>query len=358
MPANIQFFDADGFTTITLEDLPDVFAGANTTPRKVGFRSISDRVLSNVAISIGTVPGNDGASLLRLADDASSPYPSLSSPWGFAAALGSAGAGGVWGATGVYGYKLTALNAVGETVSAAEVTANVDDTTKKVTLTWTQTPGATGYKVYRTATAGTYGATTLRTTIGSGATVTFLDDGSAPAAGTPPSANTTGGWIATPSLSAPGAGGLWGATGVRYWRVIAYDGTGVEIANSTEASINVDDTTKTVTLAWPAVASAGSFKVFRSTASGLYSTPALRATLASGSTSYIDDGDALTAGGLTTAISYGVPPALGSFGTGALTTGSSLAIGQEVLFWLTRVIPAGTPEVGNPRQANIEVQET
>ncbi len=358
MAANVQFFDADGFTTITLEDLADVLAGANTTPRKAGFRSISDRPLSSVTIAIGTVVGNDGAAQLRLGQDASSSYPSVSAPWTFAAALGAAGAGGVWGALGVYGYKITALTALGESAPASEVTVNVDVATKKVTLTWVQTPLGTGYKIYRSATAGTYGATTLLTTIGSGATITFLDDGSATGAGTPPSANTTGGWIATPTLSAPAAGGLWGAIGVRFWRVVAYDGTGIEIANTLEATIDVDDTSKTVTLTWPAVATAGSFKVFRSTASGIYTTPALRATLASGSTNYVDNGDALVAGTVTTPISYGVPPALGSFGAGALTTGSSLAIGQEVLFWMTRIVPLGTPELGNPRQANIEVQET
>jgi hypothetical protein len=65
--------------------------------------------------------------------------------------------------------------------------------------------GATGYKVYRTDTPGTYGATALRATIGSGATVTYVDNGDALVAGTVKLANTTGGaapmYGAVPSLT-------------------------------------------------------------------------------------------------------------------------------------------------------------
>jgi len=90
-----------------------------------------------------------------------------------------------------YYYKITAYNAVGETTASAEtnqVTANDAANTHKMTLTWSQVPGATGYKIYGRSTgaelfiAGVVGETTL----------TYTDDGSITPAGALPGGNTTG----------------------------------------------------------------------------------------------------------------------------------------------------------------------
>lgn len=355
MSASVRFLDNDGATAITIENLSDAFAGQNQVPRKLGIHSTSDRDLINLFASIGTITGNDGASQLRTALDSTSVSPTVSAPWGFAASVG--GATGAWGATGTYGYRITALNATGETFPCDEITAVVAATTDRVTLTWTQTPGATGYKIYRTATPGSYGASTLLTTIGSGATVTFADDGAATGAGTLPTANTTGGWIVTTALSGS-TSGVWSGTGLKYYRVVALDSTGIEIANSLEASFNVTSVTDEVDLSWPTVASATSIKVYRSTISGDFSGASLIATLGGGATSFTDDGTAPAAGALTSTPSYGIPPTSGNFGTTALSLGTPFAPGQEVYLWLNRVVPAGTPEAGNPRQANIVVAET
>lgn len=354
MAASVRFLDNDGATAITTETLADIFAGVNDTPRKLGIHSTSDRDLTNLFASIGLIPGNDGSAQLRTALDSTSVLPTVSAPYGFAASVG--GATGSWSATGTYGYVIVATNAQGATFVCDEITAVVDLTTRRVTLSWTQTPGATGYRIYRTPTPGTYGASTLLTTIGAGATVTFNDDGAATSTGTPPTSNTTGGWNVTTAVGA--AGGTWGGTGVRFYRVVAYDTTGVEIANSLEGSFNVTDITKKVNLSWNAVASANSIKVFRSTVSGNYSSPALIATLSGGSTSFADDGTAAAAGSLTTGFSYGIPPTSGNFGSVALSLGSTVVPGQEIYIWLLRIVPAGTPEIGNPRQANIVVAET
>lgn len=353
MTAIIQFFDSDGVTGITTKALPDALAGAVQRPVKLGFISLSDRTLLNIQELIQAIVGNDGFGMVQIAADP----VTLSSPWGLAASLSGAGAGGVWGSTGVRGYKITALSAIGESGPSSEVTINVDTTTKKVTLTWTQVPGATGYKIYRTDTPGTYGATTLRTTIGSGATVTFVDDGSATTPGTPPTQNTTAGWLVTPVLSAPGAGGIWPATGPQFWRVVAYDATGAEIANTLEATLTVDNTTKTVALSWPAVAAAASFKVFRSTVSGSYPSPNLIATLGAGSTNFTDTGATPTAGALTTTPSFGIPPTTFQLGSLPILVGN-VAIGQAEFIWIQLVVPSGTPEVGNPRLALLTVKET
>ncbi len=353
MTALIQFLDSDGFTGITQRQLPDALAGANQRPVKLGYISLSDRVLANVVDLITAIVNNDGFSMVFFADDP----VTLSSPSGLAAVTGASGVGGVWSGVGVRGYKITSLSAIGQSAPAPEVTVNVDDTTKKVTLTWTQVPGATGYKIYRTDTPGTYGASSLRTTIGSGATVTFLDDGSATATGTPPTQNTTAGWIVTPVLSAPGAGGVWPAPAPQFWRVVAYDSTGAEIANTLEATLTVDNVTKTVSLTWPGVAAASSFKVFRSTVSGSYPSPNLVATLPAGSTNFVDTGATPTAGGLSTSPSFGIPPTTFQAGNLPLSEGN-IAINQEIFLWIRLVIPAGTPEVGNPRLALLNVRET
>jgi hypothetical protein len=353
MTASVRFLDSDGVTSITAENLADIFAGQNDTPRKIGFISTSDRNLLNVLISIGVVGVNDGAAMLREALDSASVAPTVSSPYGFQAAI--VADAGTFAGTGTYGYVIAATKSGAETGPSPEITATITVTTQKVTLTWTQTPGATGYKIYRTPTPGSYGASSLLTTIGAGATVTFDDTGAATSSGQPAVDNRTGGWATTASLSAPAAGGTWGATGDYYWRVVALDSTGVEIANSLEVTINVNDTTKTVTVGWAAVAAADSFKIYRSTTPGVYTSPALVGTAGSGATSFIDTGAAPTTGALTTNPSYGIPPT--SFGAGPLSAGTVVP-NQEVFFWITRVTPAGTPEAGNPRQATIDVTES
>jgi hypothetical protein len=356
MSASVAFIDFNGVSLITLESLPDITAGNNGVPRKVGFRNTSNRVLNSVLAKLAQVGTNDGSALLRMRADSASVQPTIGAPYGFAA-VNVGGATGAWGATGTYGYKITATKTspAGESGPSQEITAVVALTTDRITLSWTQDPNADGYLIYRTPTPGTYGASTLLTTIGSGATVTFNDDGAATSTGTPPSTNTTGGWLVVPTLSGAGAGGVWAGTGFEFYRVVALDATGVEIANSLEASINVDDTTKKVTLNWAAVAAAASFKVYRSTSSGVYTSPALRATLGSGSTSYVDDGSVTTTGALTTNPSYGIPPT--TFASTDLSVGN-MAIGQEFYLWLIENVPLGTPEVGNPRQASLSVVES
>jgi hypothetical protein len=88
-----------------------------------------------------------------------------------------------------YYYVLTATNSNGETTISAQVTATPSGGNLSVVNTWTQVPGATGYKLYRSTTSGVYGASSLLTTIGAGTTLTYTDTGSATGAGTPPGAN-------------------------------------------------------------------------------------------------------------------------------------------------------------------------
>ena len=88
-----------------------------------------------------------------------------------------------------YYYVMTATNAAGQTTQSAQVSFTATSPNLTAVLTWAAITGATGYKIYRSTTSGTYGASTLLTTIGSGATVTYNDTGSATTTGTPPGSN-------------------------------------------------------------------------------------------------------------------------------------------------------------------------
>lgn len=206
MSALVNYYDKDGGTILTAKTLAQLLAGTTGTAQKFGVRNVGTRALGLAVsmpaaqLAIAAIAGSDGATRLRIKKDTAT----LSPPWSLAGALGAPGDGGVWGATGTYGWRLTATNATGETIASLEVTVNVDVTTKRVTLTWIQVTGATGYKLYRTPTPGTYGGSTLRTTIGSGATTQFIDDGSATSSGTPSTTNTTGG--IAPNYGTPPAG--------------------------------------------------------------------------------------------------------------------------------------------------------
>jgi len=340
----LKHYANDGATQISGKDWGRSQAGRGQVAEKFLVENVSDRVLESLLGELVQVGVNDGKSMFRWGLDP----VTLSKPWGLGTAgalvatLSASGAGGVWGAPGIRGYRLTATNAVGETIGSTEVTINVDVATKKVTLTWIQTPNAAGYILYRTDTPGTYGASSLRAVMGSGATLTFVDDGSSTSTGTLPTANTTGGWKPTLVLSGAAAGGVWGGTGLVYYRVVALDGAGVCLAASLEASINVDDVTKKVTISWPAIVGTVTYKLYRSVVAGEY-LAALRVSQAG--TSYVDNGGALSAGDLTRPPSYGQAPVLG---IADLVMGN-VAVGQQVPYWCTRLIPANTSELGNKR---------
>jgi len=201
MGASIRHLANDGNTSITGKTWPDIFAtqpAATGTPEKFAVENNGDRALVTVQLRIAQAGGSDGHTMVRLVADTAT----LSAPYSFAAAVGPTG--GTWGATGTRYYRITATNATGETAGSLEASFNVTDTAKKVTLTWAAVAGATGYKVYRSATSGVYTTPALRATLG--AVTTYDDEGAAVGAGALPSANTTGG--AAPDYGTPPSG--WG----------------------------------------------------------------------------------------------------------------------------------------------------
>lgn len=348
MAASVKHLLADGVTQFTSYEFPDVVAGKTSAPVKFAFESTSDRVLTDVQIDMIPVGQNDGEAQLRSALDTTT----LGHPYNVAASLTAPAVGGLWGAAGTRGFTLTALNATGETVGSLEVSITIDDPTKGVVLTWTLPAGATGIKVYDTDTPGTYPASSLRATLA--AVTTYTDLGGARALGVPPATNTTSGWLTTLVLGAPATGGVWPSTGTRFWRVAAFDATNVLIGSTIESSVNVDATSKRVTVSWLAFTGASYYQPYRSALTGVYTSPAAVGGTTAALT-IIDTGLATGTGSLTVLASYGVPPSV--FGTAAILVGD-VAIRQQVFYWLVRVVPAGTPEAGNPRLAQISIEET
>src|SRR5438128_615031 len=80
-------------------------------------------------------------------------------------------------------------------------------------------------------------------------------------------------WLVAAALSGPGAGGTWALLTTYYWRLLALDSTGAVIAASVEDKVAVDNATKKVTLTWTAVTGAVSYRLYRSTVSGVFTSP-------------------------------------------------------------------------------------
>lgn len=232
MSAEIKHLAADGATAQAQQTWgPFVSAAVEVRSDKIkfGIENIGTRVIggspfTTLVLEIQQIGTNDGWTFYYTAVD---PDGTLSKPWGMGTAgaptVSLLGSGGVFAGTGTYGYEVTATNVTGQTIGSTEATATISAVTQRVTLTWVQTPGATGYKVYRTATPGTYTTPTLIATIVGGATVTYTDDGTAASAGVPPSVNTTGG--AGPAYGTVPADGSFSQAD----KTIATGGTGLAI---------------------------------------------------------------------------------------------------------------------------------
>lgn len=86
-----------------------------------------------------------------------------------------------------YYWVVTALNANGETVKSNEQSLAISNPNNTGTISWAAVTNATSYKVYRSTSTGTYGATSL---VGSTSGVTLNDTGAALSSGTPPGSST------------------------------------------------------------------------------------------------------------------------------------------------------------------------
>jgi hypothetical protein len=186
MAASGKHLDSDGATVIVAKTWPDATAGDVQTAKKFGIENNGTVDFATLVASILAISGNDGATELRIGLDTAT----LSHPWNVVA--GTPTAGGAFTA-GTYFVVITAFNGTGETTSSAEVTFTVT-ANQKVTITWDEVVGASGYRVYLSTTSGVYGASSKvggDITPSSTHTVTINDE--TVGAGQPPSDNTTGG---------------------------------------------------------------------------------------------------------------------------------------------------------------------
>jgi len=89
---------------------------------------------------------------------------------------------------GTYRYVVTAINAFGETTASNEQTIVTTGSTSTVTVTWVAVPGATGYKLYKTAAGGATGTELLYKTVG--AVTSDVDTSPGAPSGAFPTTNT------------------------------------------------------------------------------------------------------------------------------------------------------------------------
>lgn len=121
-----------------------------------------------------------GGLLVPYDDTQTLPAPTLNAPT-------TATTGGTL-AAGTYYYKVTAVNAVGETIGSNEVSQATTGTTSTVGLSWGAVAGATGYKVYRATVSG--GQSTSPALVATlGAVTSYTDTGTAVSAGAVPATN-------------------------------------------------------------------------------------------------------------------------------------------------------------------------
>lgn len=103
--------------------------------------------------------------------------------------------------------------------------------------------------------------------------------------------------VDTPVLLENGGGSGW-TPGTFYYVITALHGGTQETLKSEEVSVVVANADDEVKLTWGRVPNATGYKIYRSTVSGTYTTPALKATIASGdTTTYTDDSGAAPGAG-------------------------------------------------------------
>lgn len=170
-----------------------------------------------------------------------------------------------------YYYKITAVEASGETLASAEGSITLSGY-GLVRLFWGPVDGATGYKIYRGTSAGS--EDTLIATITDGSTSEFDDCGNNDEGSAVPATNTTSPTISAPA-SCSGIGdnyayGLLTPGATYYYQVTAYnESAGVYHETTPCAEISVvAGTNGAIFLEWEAVSGAMGYRIYRSTSSG------------------------------------------------------------------------------------------
>ena len=137
-----------------------------------------------------------------------------------------------------YFYVITATNAQGETTASTSVSATPAGANLTDNLSWTQVPGATGYKIYRNTSNSFGSGSLLLFTIASGTTVSSIDTGAVTTAGLPPTAPTGTGLIVQGWSSQ--AGNLISAQDINGVTTSKFDGSGNYNTNGTQTTAGAE----------------------------------------------------------------------------------------------------------------------
>ena len=145
----------------------------------------------------------------------------------------TAGTGGTHTAGTKY-WKVTALNASGETIASNEVSATLTSTSTQV-LNWTTVAGATGFNIYRGTVPG--GENVLVATVG--VVTTYTDAGATGTAQQPPIVDSTGrgNTVTTVGTSQPSPRNTW------VFEIFSDTGRKLRVVFPDLAVMDVDDVT-------------------------------------------------------------------------------------------------------------------
>ena len=191
----------------------------------------------------------------------------LSTPTGVAVSLVSGSGPG-----GTHSYIVTAVGSTGlETNRSTERSINGSSS---VQVSWSPVTGASGYRVYRRLQSGTYTSSSLLCTTTTATTCT--DSGAPLSAGAPP-VNS----VAPIPLAAASSTGGQMSNGTYYYVLTAIDFSGIETTPGSQRSVVVPAGTSanSVNLSWTAVSDAYGYRVYRTTISGRFNSPALVCTI-------------------------------------------------------------------------------
>lgn len=236
-----------------------VAAGAKIT---VGLFVAAGSIPTNAQFQVvETTPGADLP--LPLALSPSSPRLVLDSPGTYKVNRITGGSTLSRGAVpdGHWFYRVTAVNAQGESLPSNEQAVTLPEANNTVTISWAAVTGAVTYNMYRGTAAGG------ESLVATGIAGTSYVDTNTMVAGTPPATNTSA--LAAPVQAAAATATAGGtiAAGTYFYVVTAINARGETLVSNEKSQVTTG-AASTVTVNWAQVPGATGYRVYRGTASG------------------------------------------------------------------------------------------
>lgn len=227
------YLNNDGYTQISSKDFGNILSGNNSVARKFFVWNDKNRAVT-LQGSIVQVGNSDMYNFIKWAWCPNT----LGCPSGIVLSLV---AGGALVVDTTYYYKITALNATGQTTGSIEKSIIPTAGNQSIKLDWNTVTGATQYKIYRSVVQGSYTDAYIDTV--NAPTVTYTDVGVTTSAPSIPIENTTAGAAPNYGIAPTLAAGTLSVTLLAgeqkaFWgRVDIPDGT-TETGNPRSCNIN------------------------------------------------------------------------------------------------------------------------